>query len=182
MAWRGENKVGDRIWSLLPYMMPIADAMTFAVPALKVVPGLKFILFPLYYFALPFAMLQGVFSQFFGMLGGFLVFILLFVTVVRNPRIGHFIRFNTAQAIIIGVAIAILRAVLEIFRFPFTIVSDRAITDVSALSALDYGFAALGGAIFFVALGVVLYSMVSVVQGKYADVPVISEASYSQVR
>jgi Chloroplast import apparatus Tic20-like len=179
MAWRGENKIGARIWSLLPYMMPIADALPFVGAAAKVVPGLKFFVLPLYFMALPYMMVEGVFTRFFGMLGGFLVFILLFVTVVRNPRIGHFIRFNTAQAIIIGIAVAILEAVLQIFQFPLGFVPEEILANASPL---DYGLAALGGAIFFIALGSVLYSIFSVVQGKYADIPVISEASYAQVR
>jgi signal transduction histidine kinase len=179
MSWRGESKVGDRIWSILPYMMPIADALPFVGAAAKVVPGLKFIVLPLYFMALPYLMVEGFFASLFGMLGGFLVFILLFLAVVRNPRIGHFIRFNTAQAIIIGIAIAILEAVLGIVEFPFSLAPGELLANASPL---DYGFAALGGVIFFVALGSVLTSLVSVVQGKYADIPYISEASYSQVR
>ncbi len=179
MAWRGENKVGDRIWSLLPYMMPMASALPFVGAATKVVPGLKFFVIPLYFMALPYLMVEEFFGSLFGMLGGFLVFILLFVTVVRNPRISHFIRFNTAQAIIIGVAVAILQAVLQIFQFPLGFVPQDLL---ASASPLDYGFAVLGGSIFFIALGSVLYSIFSVVQGKYADIPVISEASYAQVR
>jgi hypothetical protein len=179
MAWRGESKVVDRFWSVLPYMLPLASALPFVGAAAKVVPGLKFIVMPLYFMALPYLMVQNFFASLFGMLGGFLVFILLFVTVVRNPRIGHFIRFNTAQAIIIGVAIAILEAVLQIFAFPFSLAPQELLANASIL---DYGFAVLGGSIFFIALGSVFYSVFSVVQGKYADIPVISEASYAQVR
>jgi hypothetical protein len=179
MAWRGESKVVDRFWSILPYMLPIADALPFVGAAAKVMPGLKFIVAPLYYMALPYLLVKGVFTSFFGMLGGFLVFILLFVTVVRNPRIGHFIRFNTAQSIIIGIAVAILEAVLQIFQFPFSLVPEELLANASPL---DYGFAVLGGAIFFVAIGSVFYSIFSVLQGKYAEIPVISEASYAQVR
>jgi Chloroplast import apparatus Tic20-like len=179
MAWRGESKVVDRFWSLLPYMMPLADALPFVGAAAKVVPGLKFILVPLVYFAMPYMMVEGLFTQSMGMLGGFVVFMLLFLLVVRNPRIPHFIRFNTAQAIIIGVAIAILSAVLQIVEFPFSLVPETLLANASPL---DYGFAVLGGTIFFVALGSICYSIFSVVQGKYADIPYVSEASYSQVR
>jgi flagellar biosynthesis protein FliQ len=147
--------------------------------AAKVVPGLKFFVLPLYFMSLPYLLVEGLFSTAIPMVGGFLLFILLFVTVVRNPRIGHFIRFNTAQAIIIGVAVAILEAVLQIFEFPLGFVPEAFLANASPL---DYVFAVLGGAIFFTAIGSVLYSIFSVVQGKYADIPVISEASYAQVR
>ncbi|NJM45942.1 MAG: hypothetical protein HC860_06990 [Alkalinema sp. RU_4_3] len=179
MAWRGEGKIVDRFWSVLPYMMPLGDALPFVGAAAKVVPGLKFVVVPLYYLALPYMLVEGMFASAIPMLGSFLVFLLLFAVVVRNPRIPHFIRFNTIQAIIIGIAIALLSAVLQVIEFPFSLVPEGLLANASPL---DYGFAVLGGTIFFVALGSICYSLFYVVQGKYADIPYISEASYSQVR
>jgi hypothetical protein len=69
--------------------------------------------------------------------------------------------------------------VLQIFAFPFSLAPQELLANASIL---DYGFAVLGGSIFFTAVGSVLYSVFSVAQGKYADIPVISEASYAQVR
>jgi hypothetical protein len=179
MSWRGQSKISDRLWSILPYMMPIADVLPFVGAAAKVVPGVKFLMVPLIYMAMPYMLVQGAFASLFGMLGGFIVFIALFVAVVRNPRIPHFIRFNTAQAIILGVALTILSAVLQIFEFPFSLVPQELL---ASATPIDYGFAVLGGAIFFTILGSVIYSIALLVQGKYADIPYISEASYAQVR
>jgi hypothetical protein len=178
MAWRGGSKAIDRAWSLLPYMMPLADALPFVGAAAKVVPGVKLLVLPLFYLAFPYLWVEGQFAGLFGMLGGFLVFILVYALVVRNTGLPHFIRFNAAQAIVIGIAITLLSLILEVFGFPFSVLPGA----VAAATPVDYLFAVLGGTIFFVAIGSVAYSIFYVVQGKYAEIPWISEASYTQVR
>ena len=44
----------------------------------------------------------------------FLIFIGLFVGVVRNTRIRHLIRYNAMQAILLGIALSLILALLEL--------------------------------------------------------------------
>jgi uncharacterized membrane protein len=94
------------------------------------------------------------------------VFVALYFLVVRNERIPHFIRFNTMQALLLNIVLFMLRLTLRIF-------------EVSP--SLQFIISAIYTAIFLTVLGVVGYTIVQSLRGRYAEFPAISDAVYMQV-
>ena len=158
MTWRGSTDTKDRIFAALVYLLPLYSAFAFGIFIFQQIPFLGAALAIALY---PLAFLYSSLGSF----GSLIIFLVLFFAVVRNPRISHFIRFNTMQAILIDILVYLL--------------------------GLALGFVARGGAnlvvetlfnvVFLGAFAACVYSIIQSVIGKYADIPTISEAAYSQV-
>ncbi|GCL46135.1 hypothetical protein NIES3806_29860 [Microcystis aeruginosa NIES-3806] len=158
MTWRGSTDTKDRIFAALVYLLPLYSAFAFGIFIFQQIPFLGAAL------AIVLTPLAFLYSSL-GSFGSLIIFFVLFFAVVRNPRISHFIRFNTMQAILIDILVYLLGLVL--------------------------GFVARGGAnlvvetlfnvVFLGAFAACVYSIIQSVIGKYADIPTISEAAYSQV-
>ena len=165
MTWRGTATPTDRIFGLLPYLLPLTDAVFTGGAFFEYItqfPPLVPIATVLYTLALPAAFIEGQFGGF----GSLIVFMVLIFAVVRNPRVSHFIRFNTLQAILIGFIIFVCRLLIGVFATP-------------SLSLL---VETLSNVVFLGGISVVLYSMIQSALGRYAEIPTISEAVYMQVR
>ena len=157
MTWRGTNTVSDRIFASLAYILPLLDALPFGLFLISQFPAIGLIYIPLQplltIYQLPFA--------------SFAIFLVLFLAVVRNERISHFIRFNVMQSILIGIALSLLGLFFQIL--------------VPALGA-SLITQTLFNIVFLGTLAASLYSIIQSALGKYAEIPAISEASYMQVR
>jgi len=158
MTWRGSADVKDKIFGALVYLIPLLDAFMFGKFLLTQFPALALIYLPLgpllqFYYQFPF--------------GSFIIFLALFFAVVRNERISHFIRFNAMQAILMGILLSLFGLIMQ-----YVFVG----LGIDLLTETLYNFAFLGA---IVATG---YSIVQSILGRYAEIPTISEAAYSQVR
>jgi len=159
MNWRGYTDTKDRIFSTLVYLFAIYDVLPFGDFLLREFPPLRQLLYLLIspvlwiYDSLP--------------LSGFIVFLILYFAVVRNPRISDFIRFNTIQTILIGILLYLLGLV---FQFIFPGLGGGLLVET------------LSNTIFLGGLAVCFYSMVQSALGQYAEIPTISDAAYSQIR
>jgi uncharacterized membrane protein len=160
MTWRSSTTPLDRIFAALVYLIPLYDGVVYGRFLFVQFPFLTYLQYPL----LPLAIVYSLIP--FG-LGSLVVFIALFVGVVRNEKIPHFIRFNTMQAILISIVLAIVSLIYQV-----------------VLAPLIRGFFAevLFNTIFLGVLAMVGYSVVQSARGRYAEMPVISEASYLQTR
>ena len=158
MAWRGSTDIKDRIFGALVYLMPLYSVMPFGRDLLGQFPPLAEAIFLL---LTPITLLYSVIP-----LGGFLLFFILFLAVVRNERVPHFIRFNTMQAILVDIVISLVSILF------FRILAGA----LPALIATT-----IFNAIFTVVLAVCLYSIIQSVMGRYPEIPAISEAVYTQV-
>ena len=147
----------DRLFGALPYLLPLVYALPFGIPFLMKFPILGVIYIPLQpllrLYSFPFA--------------GLIIFFLLYSLVVRNPRISHFIRFNTLQAILIDIALVLFGIVIQFFGFG----SGGGGILVETLSNVAF----LG------TLVACIYAMIQSILGKYAELPTISQAAYSQL-
>jgi len=158
MAWRGSTTVKDRIFASLPYLLPIISALPFGSFLFRQFPALAIILVPLQpvlfiYSAIPFA--------------GLVIFFLLFLLVVRNERIIHFIRFNTMQAILLDILLVLCSLLFDILmRGLGTNLVTETLFNIVFLGTV-------------VACG---YSIVQSLLGQYAEIPTLSEAVHAQVR
>lgn len=158
MTWRGSTTVKDRIFACLPYLLPIISALPFGDFLFNQFPELQVILIPL-------APVIFIYSKI--PLAGLVVFFLLFLLVVRNERIIHFIRFNTMQAILIDILLVLCSLVQQYLLGPL----GANLVTQTLLNIVFLGtFAACG------------YSIVQSLRGLYAEIPTLSEAVHAQVR
>ncbi|MGK7935021.1 MAG: Tic20 family protein [Xenococcaceae cyanobacterium] len=160
MAWRGSTDAKDRIFAALVYLLPFLEAYRFSVSLLRVIPFLSIIYVPLQplltlYLGFPFA--------------GIIIFFALFLGVVRNERIKHFIRFNAMQAILIDILLVLCGLV------------DRFIMG-GISSFLPLISETFSNVVFIATFAACIYAIVQSILGKYAEIPTISQAAYSQVR
>ncbi len=158
MSWRGSTTVSDRIFASLPYLLPLIEVFVFGRYLLSEFPPLQLLFLPL----LP------LLRIYYGVrYAGMIIFFALFLLVVRNEKISHFIRFNTMQAIL-----------LDIIIFLFSILTDV----VGLIPAGGFAIQTLSTTIFIGIVGAVAYSVIQSVSGRYAEIPAISDAVYMQVR
>lgn len=165
MRWSGNRGNGpsvppqDRVLSILPYVIPLLDSLSFGKYVFQKVPLLTQVLLvpllPLYniYRGVPFL--------------AFGVFLLLFVTVVRNINVSRFIRFNTYQALILDIALI----------FP------QLFQGVRLGSAIPASVAEIcTTAVFYAVMLAVSYAAVMNAQGKLPDeIPALSDSVKQQL-
>jgi len=159
MSRRGSTTVLERIFSCLPYLLPLIEGLEFGSFLFRQFPVLAVFLIPLQ----PLLLLYNGLQPF----ASLIIFFALFLLVVRNEKINHFIRFNTMQAILLDIVLFICSIGL------------RLLTPI-----LGFGFAmeTLLNTIFLGLVAAIVYAVVQSMLGRYAEIPAISEAVYSQVR
>ncbi|MEH2079849.1 MAG: Tic20 family protein [Nostoc sp.] len=158
MSWRGSTTVSDRIFASLPYLLPLIEVFVFGRYLFLEFPPLQLLFLPL----LP------LLRIYYGVrYAGMIIFFALFLLVVRNEKISHFVRFNTMQAIL-----------LDIIIFLFSILTDV----VGLVPSGGFAIQTLSTTIFIGIVGAVTYSVIQSVSGRYAEIPAISDAVYMQVR
>ncbi|WP_298906534.1 Tic20 family protein [uncultured Nostoc sp.] len=159
MSWRGSTTVSDRIFASLPYLLPLIDGLVFGSFLLNQFPALKVLLLPLQ----PVLIIYGSLGQF----GQIIVFFALFLLVVRNEKISHFIRFNAMQAILLDIVIFLCSILVgALGKVPGT----------------SFAIETVANTIFLGIVAAVGYSVIQSLSGRYAEIPAISDAVYMQVR
>ncbi len=158
MALPNSADVKDRIFGAFMYVIPLLDAFMFGKFLFAQFPALGFLYLPLapllsFYYQFPF--------------GSFIIFLVMFFAIVRNDRLSHFIRFNAMQSILMGILLSLFGLIMQ---FVFNNLGIRLLTETL------YNFA------FLAALAGSFYSIIQSALGRYAEIPTISEAAYSQVR
>ncbi|MEO1427882.1 MAG: Tic20 family protein [Cyanobacteria bacterium J06632_19] len=158
MTWRGTTTVKDRIFASLPYLLPLIEGLAFGSFLLNQFPALQVIFIPILpviaiYNGIPFA--------------GLIVFFALFMLVVRNEKIAHFIRFNTMQAILLDIVLVLCGLVVRA---------------LSPVPGANFAIETLANTIFIGLIVAVVYSVAQTIMGRYAEIPAISDAVYMQVR
>ena len=157
MTWRGSTTVPDRIFASLPYLLPLIDGLAFGRFLFTQFPVLQLLLIPLdplmQLYRVPFASL--------------IIFFALYLGVVRNENISHFIRFNAMQAILLDIVLMLCGLVLPIFSKGL---------QVAFIAETLYNMVFLGAFAAFV------YAVVQSLLGRYAEIPPLSDAVYMQVR
>ena len=159
MTWRGSTDTKDRIFAALVYLLPLYSAFAFGIFIFQQIPFLGAAL------AIVLTPLAFLYSSL-GTFGSLIIFFVLFLAVVRNPRISHFIRFNTMQAILIDILVYLLGLLLGF---------------VARGLGANLVVETLFNVVFLGAFAACVYSIIQSVIGKYADIPTNSEAAYSQV-
>jgi hypothetical protein len=149
--------IWQRLLGALAYLLPLSDALRFGQSLFDMFPLLRWVALP----ALPLVVLEQAIP-----FGGLVLFLLLFLLVVRNPKVPYPIRFNVLQAILIDIVLVLLTLAFD-----------------TVLAPLGAGFAirTLSNTIFLGTLLLVLFSVVQSLRGKEADIPTVSEAVRMQL-
>lgn len=158
MAWRGSTDIKDRIFGALVYLIPLYSALPFGADLFRQFPALSLIQIPL----LPLAFVYSAIP-----FGSLIVFFVLFLAVVRNEKISHFIRFNTMQAILVDIVLSLLGILF------FNIIEPGVLPGLISITLFNVVFTAV--------LAVCIYSISQCAVGRYPEIPAISEAVYTQV-
>ncbi|MEO3707138.1 Tic20 family protein [Trichormus azollae] len=159
MSWRGSTTVRDRIFACLPYLLPLIDSLVFSSSLLQQFPVLAILLLPL-------QPVRKIYAGI-GQIGQIILFFALFILVVRNEKVSHFIRFNTMQAILLDIVIFLCSILLQI---------------LTPIPGTGFAIETLANTIFLGIVASVVYSVFQSLMGRYAEIPAISDAVYLQVR
>lgn len=158
MTFRGTTTVKDKIFASLAYLLPLLDVFPFGRFLLAQFPFLGLIYLPL----------QPLLAVYYGFqFASLIIFFVLFLAVVRNEQIAHFIRFNVMQSILIGIVLSLVGLAFQILG---PVLGRSLLTET------------LFNIIFLGTLAASFYSIIQSALGRYAEIPGISEASYLQVR
>ncbi len=151
------HTAADRFFGCLPYLLPIADVYLFGTFLFQEFPSLKQLYIPL----APLLMINN--SGF----GGFILFIGLYLLVVNNQKISRFIRFNTLQAILIGILISLCGLLLQYVILP--VLGTGPATQV-LMNVVFLGTIAASG-----------YGIIMSAMGEYTQIPQLSETAQIQI-
>jgi hypothetical protein len=179
MARRISTNYLDRIYSALPYLLPMTAVVSIMVygQILLLFGFANFIVEqfnPLAYALLPFVYINKLLSikiiDFISI--RFVAWFCVFVFLVRSYKVNHFIRFNAIQALLLDIIVALAEVITELLSlilgklpfFPFVLQLIASVTFLGITAAF-------------------LYTVFECIRGKYADkIPVISEVAYYQIR
>ena len=165
MSRRGLTDYKDRFFGAAVYLFALRDAVGLGLILLLALPSLSPILSPLIgllnILLTPVNLIYAIVGTAIpGGFGSLVIFFVLIIAVVQNEKISYFIRFNTMQSILIGIALSLI-----------LIVSNT-------LGVLNL----IGGLIFVIAAPICLYCIVQCALGNYPEIPNFSRFVYDQVR
>lgn len=167
MAWRGGTSPLERLYCCLPYILPMSAVIGMGAFLFSQIPGLavSYTLFFQIAGILSFGIIPPLFDL------RFVVWLVLFLLVVRNARIKHFIRFNAMQALMIDICIVLVSLLMQL------------IAQIMVGLPLFEEFAQTIFTATFIAVNVAfIYAIVQIVRGLYPEMPMLSDISYHYTR
>jgi len=149
--------LGGRILGILLYMIPWADSLKFGNHLYLKYPFTKIIQVP----AIPIILVERSIP-----FGSLLLFLAIFLGLVRNSKVSYFLRFNALQSLLINLGIIIVSFIFEIIFGPF--LNSLIIRTLSSTLLIS---------LFLT----IVYCVWSCTQGKEPDLPEISQATKMQL-
>ena len=149
--------IGAKILGVLLYMIPWADCLTFGNHLYIKYPFTQIIQIP----AIPIILIERSIP-----FGNLLLFLAIFIGLVRNTQISYFLRFNALQSLIINIGIIIVSFILEIIFSPFA--NSLIVRTISSTLLISL-------------FSVIVYCVWSCTQGNEPDLPGISQATKMQL-
>ena len=151
---------GPPIWQRLlaaaAYLLPWSDGIPFGQGLFGLFPILTWLQLP----ALPVVLVQQVVP-----FGSLVLFLVLFLAVVRNTRVPYFIRYSVLQAILVDIVLVLIKLAFEVLR----------------LNGGNFAGRTLSNTVFLGILVLVGFGVVESLRGKEADIPTLSEAVRMQL-
>ncbi len=149
--------IWQRLLGILIYLIPWSDAIPFGQNLFAQFTWLQWLALP----ALPIIYLENTVP-----FGGLMIFLLLFIAVIRNPKVPYFLRFNTLQALLIDITVVILSYAFRIILQPF---------------GFSLFVRTLSDTVMVAILAVMIFAIIECLQAKEPDLPGISQAVRAQL-
>ena len=143
------NQIFQRLSSVLLYTLPLKASIPFGYFLFYKYSFLKILLL----LTFPIAIIEKSLP-----FGSFLLFIVLFAGLVRNPNVPYFVRYNACQALLIDISLIIISYLLRIFPI-----------------------VELGSIIFIFTLCIFIYSISQCIYGVEPEIPLISKSVRMQI-
>jgi hypothetical protein len=151
---------GPPIWQRLlaaaAYLLPWSDGIPFGQGLFGLFPILTWLQLP----ALPVVLVQQVVP-----FGSLVLFLVLFLAVVRNTRVPYFIRYSVLQAILVDIVLVLINLAFGVLR----------------LNGGNFAGRTLSNTVFLGILVLVGFGVVESLRGKEADIPTVSDAVRMQL-
>jgi len=149
--------IWQRLLAALAYLLPWSDALPFGQSLFGLFPVLQWLSLP----AFPVLLLQQAVP-----FGGFVLFLVLFLAVVRNTKVPYLIRFNVLQAILVDILLILISLAFSVLLAPL---------------GLGFALRTLSNTVFLGALLLVAFGVIQSLRGQEADVPSLSQAVRMQL-
>jgi len=143
------NQIFQRLSSVFLYTLPLKASIPFGYYLFYKYSFLKILLL----LTFPIAIIEKSLP-----FGNFLLFIILFVGLARNPKVPYFVRYNACQALLINISLIIISYLLRIFPI-----------------------VELGSIIFVFTLCIFFYSISQCIYGVEPEIPLISKSVRMQI-
>jgi hypothetical protein len=176
MTWRGSSTVQDRIFACLLYLIPLLEVLLFGVYLFEQIPFLEWLFVPL----------VPLLPIYFFTIGGFqivalAIFLAVFIGVVQNQQLRHFLRFNAMQSLLLAVTVYLFSTMLRLLGILRPILPLGFSVQVSP-EPQPIMLVLLFHTIFLGTVAASFYSIFKSARGLYGEIPIISDAVYMQVR
>ena len=149
--------IWQRLLGILLYLIPWSDSIPFGRNLFLEFPLLGWLTLP----ALPILIIEQTLP-----FGGFLLFLIIFLAVIRNPKVPYFIRFNALQALLLDIGLILISYAFQIIIGPIG----------NALIIRTFS-----STILVAMLAVLIFSIIECLQGNEPDLPGISTAVRMQL-
>ena len=149
--------LGEKILGIILYMIPWADCLIFGNHLYKIYPLTQILQIP----AIPIIIIERSLP-----FGNLLLFLSIFIGLVRNNKVSYFLRFNALQSLLINIGIIILNFIFQIFFNPFA--NSLIIRTFSSTLLISL-------------LSIITYCIWSCIQGNEPNLPGISKATKMQL-
>ena len=143
------NQILQRLSSVFLYTLPLKASIPFGYYLFYKYSFLKLLLF----LTFPIAIIEKSLP-----FGGFLLFIILYAGLARNPKVPYFVRYNACQALLIDIALIIISYLMRIFPI-----------------------VEMGSIIFIFTLCIFIYSIFQCITGVEPEIPLISKSVRMQI-
>jgi len=143
------NQLLQRLSSVFLYTLPLKASIPFGYSLFYKYSFLKVLLF----LTFPIEIIEKSLP-----FGNFLLFLILFAGLVRNPKVPYFVRYNSCQALLIDIALIIISYFLRIFPV-----------------------VEIGSIIFVFTLCIFIYSISQCIYGVEPEIPFISKSVRMQI-
>ncbi len=149
--------LGGKILGVLLYMIPWADSLIFGNHLFIKYPFIQIIQIP----AIPIIIIERSIP-----FGNLLLFLAIFIGLVRNNKVSYFLRFNALQSLLINIGIIIIGFIFEILFSPFA--NSLIIRTCSSTLLISL-------------FSMITYSTWCCIQGEEPNLPGISQATKMQL-
>ena len=143
------NQIIQRFTSIIFYTLPLKASFPFGYYLFYKFSFLKVLL----YLTFPIVVIERSLP-----FGGLLLFLILFLGVVRNPKVPYFVRYNACQALLLDICLIIFTYLIRI------------------LPLLE-----VGSIVFIFTLSIFIFSIFQCIKGVEPELPFISKSARMQI-